>query len=280
MFELSVALSPAATGFAPLLFAGQIEQGIRVAAELGYDAVELSLRDLARQDLGPILERIRAAGLQVSAIATGQVYLTDGLSLANPDGDRRAGAVARVRGFIEAAAPLQAFVILGGIRGRLEGPPERLPEQRAQAVEAIAACVRHAEAHGVTLLLEPINRYETNFINTIDDGLLVLKEIGSPSLGLLADTFHMNIEEASILESLRLAGRSLRYVHFVDSNRCAPGAGHLDFKEIVATLRRMGYRGFLAAEIIPRPDDFHAAQMALLHVGEILASKGGKPPRR
>lgn len=271
MFKLSVALSPTQARFAPLLFAGRIDAGIRIAAELGYDAVELSLHDPSRQDLGPILEGIRRAGLRVSAIATGQVYYTDGLSLADPHFEVRANAVFRIRSFIEAAAPLQAYVILGGIRGRLEGPPEGWPELRSQAVSAIALCVQHAEKYGVRLLLEPINRYETNFVNTIEEALLIIKEIGSPHLGLLADTFHMNIEEASLAESLRLAHGQLGYVHVVDSNRRAPGAGHLDFVEIVGALREIGYHGFLAAEILPAPDDCTAAEQSISYLRKVLS---------
>lgn len=272
MFKLSVALSPTEARFAPLLFAGRIEFGIRAAAELGYDAVELSLHDPPHQDLDPILERIRGSGLRVSAIATGQVYYNDGLSLANPETRVRAGAVARIWSCIEAAAPLRACVILGGIRGRLEGPLECWSEQRSQAISAIAECARHAEGHGVRLLLEPINRYETNFINTLEEALLVIKEVGSPHLGILADTFHMNIEEASLVESLRLTDGHLGYVHLVDSNRRAPGAGHLDFAQIVGTLREMGYRGFLAAEILPAPDDFTAAERSISYLRKILSA--------
>lgn len=270
MFKLSVALSPAEARFAPLLFAGRIELGIRTAAELGYDAVELSLRDPSEQDLGPILQCVRGSGLRVSAIATGQVYYTDGLSLADPDGRVRAQAVARIGSCIEAAAPHQACVILGGIRGRLTGPPEGWPEQRSQAISAIAQCVWHAEEHGVRLLLEPINRYETNFINTIEEALLIIKEVSSSHLSVLADTFHMNIEEASLVESLRLADGHLGYVHIVDSNRRAPGSGHLDFVRIVGVLREIGYRGFLTAEILPAPDDFTAAERSISYLRKIL----------
>jgi len=165
----------------------------------------------------------------------------------------RAAAVERLCGHVELAAQLGAAVILGGIRGQLEGRP------REAAVDAVRACARAATARGVELLLEPINRYETDFVNSVDEGLALVEEVGEPSLGILADTFHMNIEEARLGDAIVRAGERLRYVHVVDSNRHAPGRGHVDFGEVLDALGRIGYEGPLVAEVLPRPDDAAAA---------------------
>jgi sugar phosphate isomerase/epimerase len=108
--------------------------------------------------------------------------------------------------------------------------------------------------------VEPINRYETNFINTVADGLAALDAINEAEVKLLLDTFHMNIEEFDLSAALRAAGDRLGYVHFADSNRQAPGRGHIDFLSLLRTLKDMGYRGRITAEILPLPDDEAALQ--------------------
>jgi sugar phosphate isomerase/epimerase len=129
-------------------------------------------------------------------------------------------------------------------------------------VEAICECARFAAAHQVQLLIEPINRYETNFINSSTQGLALLEEVGDPELKLLLDTFHMNIEEPDIDAALQMAADRLGYVHVADSNRYAPGQGHIDFLSVLRTLVRIGYQGPITAEILPVPDDVTAIQQA------------------
>ena len=112
------------------------------------------------------------------------------------------------------------------------------------------------------VLIEPINRYETNFVNTGLQGLELMDEVGEPNLRLLLDTFHMNIEQVNLTTALREAGDKLGYIHFADSNRLAPGQGHIDFVEVVHTLISIGYSGFLTVEILPLPDDASAMHQA------------------
>jgi sugar phosphate isomerase/epimerase len=160
------------------------------------------------------------------------------------------------------ASKFKAAVIIGGIRGRLSGTETEQAQQREAAVQAMRECARFAAAHHVMLLIEPINRYETNFINSAADGLALLDEIGEPSVELLLDTFHMNIEDVCINGSLEAAGDRLGYVHVADSNRRAPGQGHLDFRSVLHTLAKIGYEGPVTAEILPVPDDLKAIRQA------------------
>ncbi len=258
--RIGLAMSPRPSGFAPLLFPGALEEGLDVAAKLGFALVELSLRspdDVEPERLASMLGGLR---LGLSAIATGQACLVDSLCLASPDPDVRAAAAGRLSGAVELAAGFGAAVIVGGIRGRLVGARSEQADQRAGAVAAIRECARLAAGRGVTLLLEPINRYETNFVNTAAEGLDLLAEIGEPSMKLLLDTFHMNIEERTLADAVRSAGDRLGYVHIADSNRRAPGQGHVDFSELVGALDQVDYRGPLVAEILPIPGDLDAAQ--------------------
>jgi sugar phosphate isomerase/epimerase len=263
VFKTTMAITPAPAKFAPLLFAGDWRAGLQTALELGYDAVELSLRDPQAQVVKDLGSAIAGSGLTVSAIATGQSYYNDDLSPTSADASVQGRLFERMQGFVEFAAPYGASVIIGGVRGTFEGDERARTEQRKRAVEAIRGYARCAESAGVSLLVEPINRYETNFVNTVAEALALIDEVGADNLLVLADTFHMNIEEASMPGAFESAGDRLGYVHFPDSNRLAAGQGHVDFRDLVNTLRTMGYDGYLGAEILPLPDSRTAARQAI-----------------
>ena len=263
MFKTSMAITPAAAKFAPLLFAGDWRAGLQAAAEFGYDAVEVSLRDPREQVVGDLFDALEDSGLGLSAIATGQSYYNDGLSPTSSDPSVQAELLERMRHFVEYASRWGAFIIIGGVRGTLEGTQGERAVQRRNAIEAIRSYADHAEAAGVQLVIEPINRYETNFLNTVAETLSFIGEVGADNLGVLADTFHMNIEEASLSDALETAGKRLFYLHLPDSNRLAAGQGHIDFHHLAAVLRRIGYVGYLGAEILPLPDSRTAARLAM-----------------
>ncbi|HVH30210.1 MAG TPA: sugar phosphate isomerase/epimerase family protein, partial [bacterium] len=242
---------------------GTWQDAVRSAAAFGYDGVELAVRDASRLDPAVVASIVREAGMSVPAIGTGQAYLADGLSLAHPSEDVRAGASTRVAAAIQLAAQLGAAVIVGLVRGRISG--DRAATDR-RLLESMCALLPIAERLHVPLLFEPINRYETDYLPTVEAVMEVIQRTGSPLLGVLADTFHMNIEEASIEESLRRAGTRLRHIHVADSNRLAPGWGHLDFTRILSVLRQIDYRGYLSVEILPHPNPHAAARQALEHL--------------
>lgn len=260
--RIGVAVSPGATSFAPLLFAGRFEAAVKTAADLKLTCLELSVRDPATVSVEELRAVIEPAGLTVSAIATGQACLTDALCLAATDEETRTAAVERFIAQVGLAAELGADVILGGVRGRLAATGALRKRRRTAAVDAIRACADAAAASHVSVMLEPINRYETDFIHTVDEGLALIDEIGSPALRLLVDCFHMNIEETRLPAAIRRAGDCLGYVHLVDSNRQAPGQGHIDFTGVFEALDEVDYAGPLVAEILPLPDDLTAARRA------------------
>ncbi len=122
------------------------------------------------------------------------------------------------------------------------------------------------------LVIEPLNRYESDIINNADEGLAFLAEVRHAQLGLLLDVFHMNIEEPTFDGSFRLvmAAGKLWHVHLGDSNRLAPGRGHTDFGSIVSTLREIGYDGYLSAELRPLPDPDTAAEETIRHMRQFI----------
>ena len=129
--------------------------------------------------------------------------------------------------------------------------------------ESLFECEKVAKEFGVTLALEPLNRYETNFINTLDEGIEFIKKIGFQNVKILADTFHMNIEEVSVPGAIIAARDYLSHIHFADSNRYAPGDGHLNFRGIVDALVKIKYKGFITMEMLPKPDPVTAAKRAV-----------------
>lgn len=266
-----IAVSPREAAFAPLLFAGRLEQGVSKAGELGLEFIELSVRDPATIDPETVGAMIQQAGLRCSAVATGQACLADGLCLSATDPDTRRAAIDRFVAQVALAARLDAAVILGGVRGGLDVRRDGAQGRRRDAVRAIAECAQAASDRGVQVLLEPINRYETDFVNRCEQGLELLDEAGAGEAKLLLDTFHMNIEERDVGEAIAAAGDRLGYVHMVDSNRRAPGLGHLDFGEILSALAGIGFDGPIVAEILPEPSDSEAAAAAASFFAHALA---------
>lgn len=256
--RLSIALSPQRTVFGPVLFGDRLVTGLESAAQAGFKQVELSLRDPAYLSADELDRLLKGARLGLSGIATGQSCLHDELCLCSPSADLCQTTVERLKAHTRTAVRYGATVIIGGVRGRLKGTDREMKEQRERAIEAIRECAAYAHNLGVPIVLECINRYETNLACSVDDGLAILDEVGEPDLKLLLDTFHMNIEEPDVAASLYKAAGHIGYIHFSDSNRQAPGCGHIDFVNVLNTLDLAGYNGPVSTEILPLPCDEEA----------------------
>jgi len=267
--KLSIVLSTHATSFDALAYTGDFARNVRRIAELGYDGVELAVRDPTLLDADGVAHVVAEAGLEVPAIGTGQAYVEEGLSFTSPDPEVRARAIARIRAQVDFAARLGAQVIIGLIRGRLAEGVSR-DQAMEWLIEALRECASYAARRDVWLSFEPLNRFDSDLVNTVGEALALLKEVGVDNLGLLLDTFHMNIEEPSICASLVQAGGHIIHVHLADSNRWYPGAGHINFAEIVAVLHALGYKGYLSAEILPLPDPDTCAERAIAHMRPLL----------
>ena len=267
--RIGISLSPLKSEFGPLLYSGNLELGLRTASSLGYSGVELSLLDSSSIDHEQLADKLEEYKLTAYTIATGQTYYADGYSLFNADRSKREKCVERLFGHIDLAKSLKCMVIVGGIRGTILATGGERSEQEREGRECLRRCVVYAGERNVILLLEPVNRYETNVVNTIDEGLALISQIDLPNLMLLPDTFHMNIEEASMADGLLRASSLVGYVHFADSNRLAPGWGHIDFASLLSALSKIGYTRPIGVEILPKPDDRAAAGQAIKHLMEL-----------
>lgn len=266
--KLSIVLSTHAASFDSVAYKGDLERNVERIAHLGYDGVELAVRDPALLDVSYVREIIHRWGLDVPAIGTGQAYAEEGLSFTAPDEAVRRQAIERIHQQIELARSLHALVIVGLIRGKVE-EGVTAAQARQWLVSALADCAQRA-APDVQLVLEPLNRYETNLIHTVAEGLELIEDVGAANLGLLFDTFHANIEEVSLENAIRNAGDRLLHFHVADSNRWYPGAGHLDFAPVIHTLQSLGYDRYLSAEIMPLPSAEACAERTIASLRRFL----------
>jgi 5-keto-L-gluconate epimerase len=260
--KLSIVLSTQPAQFQAATFKGDLETNLRRIADLGYDGVELAIRDPYLVDFDNLEKMIHSCGLSVPAIGTGQAWGEEGLSFTDPDPAVRRLAIERIKSHIPGAVRFGAIIIIGLIRGIVK--PGVDPAQAMDwLVEALRECSQAARPHNIRLALEPINRYETTIINTAAQGLELIQRVNAENFGLLLDTFHMNIEEPDIEASIRKCGERIFHFHVADSNRWYPGGGHLDFKSILMTLKGTGYSGWVSGEFLPKPDPQVAAERNL-----------------
>jgi len=259
-FSIVVSTQPAK--FQAATFKGDLQANLQTIAGLGYNGAELAIRQPGLVNLPELNRFLQAAALQVPAIGTGQAWGEEGLSFTDPDESVRQAAIQRIQAHIPLAGHLGAVIIIGLVRGIVK-PGVSLPQAKSWLVEALRSCCKAAQSAGVRLALEPINRYETSLVNNTTEGLDLIECVGMENFGLLLDTFHMNIEEPSIEESIRNCGERIFHFHVADSNRWHPGAGHLDFPSILRTLAAQNYPGFISGEFLPLPDAETAARKSI-----------------
>ena len=230
------------TPFSPFV-PGKWETALHTVKEAGYDGVELAIIDPNRLNTAVVKEVLESEGPRLLSITTGQAAAKEGLSLSSPDEKIRRRAVERIQAHMQFAKSFGAVVIVGSLRGA-DGDMELL-------VESLRECATYDAE--VRIALEPLNRYESRLVNTVADGLDVVERVSAENIGLLADTFHANIEERDIGEAFRAAGERLFHVHLADSNRWIPGFGHLPFTEVWTALKAMNYASGLVIEAFPHP---------------------------
>lgn len=224
-----------------------LEPLARTAARMGYDALELPLESIG--DWDPLRARAVLDGLGMGAVVVGA--MGPGRSLL-----ARAGDVAAtqdyLRACLDAAAVLGASVVAGPFYAPT-GVTWRMDEaERAEVVgelrDNLAPLAREAAAIGVTLAVEPLNRYETSVLNTVAQSLDALAPLLGAGVGLALDTYHLNIEEKRPADAVRAAGAAIAHVQVCGSDRGAVGDDHTDWPEMLRALDDAGYRGALGLE--------------------------------
>lgn len=266
----SVVLSLQPAQFQAATFKGDLATNLDTIASIGYQGVELAIRDPKLVDLSSLDQVIQKCHLSVPAIGTGQAWGEEGLSFTDPNPAIRQQAIERIVSHIPLASHFGAIVIIGLIRGTIK-PRVTADQAMAWFIDAMKEVGTVARSKGVRLAVEPINRNETKLINTVSDGLQLIHSIQMGNIGLLLDTYHMNLEENDLLESIRGCNRHIIHFHVADSNRMYPGAGELDFGKILSTLHSIGYKDWVSGEFLPQPDAETAARKSLTTLDHYLS---------
>lgn len=242
----------------PFVFWDDFEAGCAKAAALGFDAVELFAPGPDFISMDAVRVSVEKHGLELAAVGTGAGMVIHGLSLSDLDEGKRGAACDFVRSMIDFGAEMGAPAIIGSMQGKAAGD-DTVEAARGRLAESLGSLGEHAAGKGVALLFEPLNRYESNLSNTLADGGELIAASGSGNVKLMADLFHMNIEEVDVAGSIRDAGDRIGHVHFADTNRSAIGMGHLDVRPVADALRAIGYAGYISAEVFAKPDSAGAA---------------------
>lgn len=214
--------------------------------ENGFDGVEVPLfrpSEFAATDIRRGLEQY---GLECTICSV----LVDGLSLISDDAAVRAKTRSHLGDAIQSAAEVGARIIAGPLYspvGYLPGR-RRTPDEWKWAVEGYQSLGDSLQANDVTLAIEPLNRFETFFLNTASDAAALCEQVGHPRIGILFDTFHANIEEKNIAEGYRTVGPHLKHVHTCENDRGIPGSGHVEWQQVFQALRDLNYDGWLTIE--------------------------------
>jgi sugar phosphate isomerase/epimerase len=232
-------------------------------AEYGYEGVEFGGRGLEeRQD--EIVKATENHPVKASTICAGYPGC-----LLDSDPEQRELAISGIRSLLKVGAEIGAVglimvPIFGAPRISDLSPYKTTTELETELlVEILKDLGGYAEEVGNIVLLEPLNRYETHFIKTLNNGVEICKRVGSPNVAIMADFFHMSLEERNIPESIEAAGEYIRHVHLADSTRELPGYGHTDFADGFAALRRIGYRDYMALECrVPGPGEVELPKSA------------------
>jgi sugar phosphate isomerase/epimerase len=258
---VTVSLVPQARG-GPFVFWDDLSAAAAKAAALGFDAIEIFAPSPAAVNAEELKALLAKHQLKLAAVGTGAGMVIHGLSLIDPDTAKRAKAAEFVRSIIDMGGPFGAPAIIGSMQGKWGGSQSRDEALTllGQACEELGEC---AAKYNVPLIYEPLNRYETNLICTIAEGVKFLKSLKTTNVKLLADLFHMNIEEANIADGIRAGKGYIGHVHFVDSNRRPAGLGHMDYTPIAAALKEIGYEGYVSAEAFAYPDPDAAAKQTI-----------------
>jgi sugar phosphate isomerase/epimerase len=223
-----------------------VATAIRRLGRFGYDGIEISGEpDL--HDTSEIRSLLEENGLECWGAVT---LMLGGRDLVHADKYVRIGTVQYVRDTIDMVKALggSMLTVVPSTIGRVNplGSPQ---DERRWAVESLKACQAHAESQGIRLALEPINRFESHFLNRCEQALELADDIGG-DCGVCLDVFHMNVEEADMPAAIRLAGENLVNVHVADNNHLPPGMGAVEWGGLLRTLDEIGYDGYLSVEFV------------------------------
>ncbi|MBT3202117.1 MAG: sugar phosphate isomerase/epimerase [Phycisphaerales bacterium] len=215
-------------------------------ADMGYDGVEVPFNDLSILDPAGTRKACQAAGVDMTACCV----IMPGESISSPDAAERKRGVERLARMVDITAEMGGTIVSGPLYapvGHLTGRA-RTEDEWNWCRDGLAAGAQHAAAAGVTLVIEPLNRFETYLFNTAADATKLVESVGSENLKIQIDTFHGNIEEKDTAAAIRATGKWLGHFHASESDRGVLGTGQVRWAEVFAALHEIDYSGWVTIE--------------------------------
>ena len=246
----------------PWIYWDDLEKSMSKAAELGFDAIELFTPSGSAIDNKQLTNLLKTYSLELAAVGTGAGKVIHGLTLTDPNPTIREQAITFITDMIVFGAQFGAPAIIGSMQGNVVNGTER-EQSVAWLAEGLGIVEKIASEQGVFLIYEPLNRYETNMFNTLRAGAEFIEHHTLTNVKLLADLFHMNIEEVDSAKSILTHGNQIGHVHFADSNRRPIGNGQTNMNDIANALKQIHYSGYVSAEAFPWPTPDDAAQQTI-----------------
>lgn len=263
-------VSPFTTDMAPALFS-KIKQ-------MGFDIVELPVEDPSHVEAGPIKRLLDENALGATVCGA----FGPNRDLASDEDANVQNSLTYLRALIEFAQGVGANVVAGPMYSAVgkarQVPPDVRRAEFDRAVAGIRKAAVVAADHGVTLAIEPLNRFETDLVNTASQARAMVDAVGHPNVGIHLDTFHMNIEEENVYDAILLAGKDLKHVHASESHRGTPGKGLAAWEDMARGIKAVGYTGPVVIETFT-PEVKEIARAAaiwrpLAESQDLLASEG------
>lgn len=232
-----------------LVYAGEdISIGIARLSKYGYDGVDF-VGEPSQYDTGEICRLLKEHNIEASSICA---IFNEQRDFVSSNSAIRENAITYVKSCVDFAAAIHAKAISVQATACMKINSEASEEEEWNwAVEGIRAAGLYAQEKGIRLTLEAWNRYETYLINRLEQAYKMVNDIDLPNVGVMGDTYHMNIEEIDMADAIRKVCNKLYYLHIADSNRAAPGRGHINFEEIARALRDINYTGWISMELLP-----------------------------
>lgn len=262
-WKFAVSSADEAPAAAPILLQGSVEDNLRKAADLGYDAIEVHTREDVELDYEAIRAAYQRTGARVSMVVTGRLNTEGMCSLVADEPYIVSATMDGMRQYIDMAQKLEADIVIGWVKGNVPqgGKREKYLDRLAKNLRILAA---YGTERNVRLNLEVINRYEVNIFTTARETVDFLDNYHLDNCYVHLDAFHMGIDECDPVEAIRLCRGKLGCFHLADNSRRYPGSGQFDFSRILDALKEIGYDGYLSVECLPWPTGEEAAQKAIM----------------
>lgn len=237
-----------------LVYYGEkVRDSIERCAKFGYDAIELC-GEPDYYDTAEVRRLCQDKGIAVSSICS--VYNNQERDLAHPDPEMRKKAFEYVKKVVAFAAEIDCHMVIANPTACCKTVPLAPREEEYKwGLEGIIKSAEFAEKYNVNLCLECWNRYETYWLNRLEQAADMVDAVKKDNVGVMGDLFHMNIDESDMAQAIINCGDKLTHIHFADSNRAAPSKGHIDFVPIMKALREINYQGYITFELLPAEAD-------------------------